>query len=122
MSSVLLIIGAPVFIVGCILLVAVLSSNDRDRRDIEVWAMTAIFGLVMLIASFLLPGPQMYEHTIKAYYLDGGKCQMKIIAGDKGPEIHSSYGSYSLVGNDTCIIGVVRYETISKRPIAHSGK
>ncbi len=67
---------------------------------------------------------QMYEYTVRAYYLDGGSRILKVESDDKGPEIGSYKGSYWLDTRYGYVVekGVVRFDVISKHKITEGVK
>lgn len=81
----------------------------------------AVVGLVLLILALVAETqhPQMYEYTIKAYYLGGCERIMTVKSDKYGPQIDSYRGSYTLDTRFDGVYeqGVVRFEVISKRPI-----
>lgn len=80
-----------------------------------------VVGLILLILALVANAqpPQMYEYTIKAYYLGGSERIMTVKSDKYGPQIESYRGSYSLDTRFDGVYeqGVVRFEVISKRPI-----
>lgn len=119
MTFILLVVGGAMFLFGA--MVNVIAFSFHDRKQTNFGGVVAIIGLVLLTTAFILPytqpEPPKYEYTVKAYYLGGSERQIKVTAGDNGPQIYSSRGSYTLVADDVVEQEVVRFEVISKRPI-----
>lgn len=119
MTFILLVVGSAMFLFGA--MVNVIAFSFHDRKQTNFGGVVAIIGLVLLTTAFILPytqpKPPKYEYTVKAYYLGGSQRQIKVTAGDNGPQIYSNRGSYTLVADDVIEQGVVRFEVISKRPI-----
>lgn len=75
--------------------------------------------LIGCIANSITDPPQWHEYTVRAYYLDGGS-KIEKVRSDRTPYIYTYKGSYWLQGCEPQIIGVVRFDIISKKPIDSS--
>lgn len=115
----LMAVGIVIFAVGGFAAVFGYAGDSEETQKVG-FGMAAV-GLLLLILALVaqVHRPQMYEYTVKAYYLGGSERIMKVKSDQYGPQINSSYGSYSLDTRFDGVYekGVVRFEVISKRPI-----
>lgn len=82
-------------------------------------AMISFIALMGCMANSIANPPQWCEYTVKTYYLDGGS-KIEKVRSDITPYIYTDRGSYWLQGCEPQIIGVVRFDIISKKPIDSS--